>query len=171
MLLSDFLLLAPALAAFVILMVLRRLRKPRADKIAGAGLPPNAILVDGSNVLYWGEQPSLNVVLRILRNLEDKGYTPIVFFDANVGYVLDDHYYDDAKIASLIGAPAHHVCVVDKGVVADEGILAFATDHHLRVVTNDKYRDWRVRFPHADKKGVLIGGTWRDGAVVWRGTL
>ncbi len=111
------------------------------------------------------------VLQRILRNLEEKGYTPIVFFDANVGYVLDDHYYDEAKVAGLIGVPARHVCVVNKGEIADEGILAFATDHNLRVVTNDKYRDWRVRFPHAAKKGILIGGTWRDGAVVWRANI
>lgn len=168
MLFSDLLLLAPALVAFVILMLLRR---PRADKITKEKLPPNAILVDGSNVLYLGEEPSSTVVLRVLRNLEEKGYTPVVFFDANVGYVLDDHYYNEAKIARLIGVPVHHVCVVDKGVVADEGILACATDHNLRIVTNDKYRDWRVQFPHAAKKGNLIGGAWRDGAVKWRGSL
>ncbi len=152
-------------------MVLRWLRKSRPRRVAEAKLPSNAILVDGSNVMYWGQEPSSLVVLRVLRNLEEKGYTPIVFFDANVGYVLDDHYYNEAKIAWLIGVPARHVCVVDKGVVADQGILSFATDYNLRVVTNDKYRDWRVKFPHADKKGVLVGGTWRDGAVIWRGSL
>ncbi|WP_232204217.1 NYN domain-containing protein [Roseobacter sp. CCS2] len=168
---SDLLLLAPAFAAFVILVLLRRRRRPPARPLDVAKLPPNSIVVDGSNVLYWGDEPSSDMVLRVLRNLEEKGYTPIVFFDANVGYVLDDHYYNEAKIAWLIGVPAHHVCVVSKGVVADESILAFATDHNLRVVTNDKYRDWRLRFPHADKRGVLIGGAWRDGAVKWRGKL
>lgn len=171
MLASDLLLLAPALAALVVLVLLRRARKTKVRDVDVAKLPPNPILVDGSNVLYWGDDPSWHVVLRVLRNLEQKGYAPIVFFDASVGYVLDDHYYNEAKIAGLIGVPARHICVVDKGVVADEGILAFATDHRLRIVTNDKYRDWRVRFPHADKKGVLIGGAWRDGAVKWRGSL
>lgn len=156
---------------FIILLWQRQLRMPPAPETTEGKLPPNAILVDGSNVLYWGNEPTSMAVLRVLRNLEEKGYTPIVFFDANVGYVLDDHYYDEAKIAWLIGVPAQHVCVVNKGVVADEVILAFATDHNLRVVTNDKYRDWRVQFPHADKKGILIGGTWRDGAVKWRGAL
>ncbi|WP_234417114.1 NYN domain-containing protein [Loktanella sp. Alg231-35] len=168
---SDFLLLVPAFLGFVVLFGTRLLRASPRAATTKAKLPPNPILVDGSNVLYWGQEPSPMVLQRILRNLEEKGYTPIVFFDANVGYVLDDHYYDEAKVAGLIGVPARHVCVVNKGEIADEGILAFATDHNLRVVTNDKYRDWRVRFPHAAKKGILIGGTWRDGAVVWRANI
>ncbi|WP_296431958.1 hypothetical protein [Yoonia sp.] len=168
MIISDLLLLLPALLGFFILLLLRR-GKPVAPKQEGP--PANAIVVDGSNVMHWAEDPSAKVLSRVLRALEQKGYTPIVFFDANVGYKLDDHYYDESKIAWLIGVPAWHVCVVSRGVVADEAILAFASDHHLRVVTNDKFRDWRVQFPHADKKGILVGGTWREGSVVWRGTL
>jgi hypothetical protein len=165
---SDLILLLPALLGFFVLLWLRG-RKPVAQEQEGP--PENAIVVDGSNVMHWGEDPSAKVLSRVLRELEQMGYTPIVFFDASVGYKLDDHYYDKSKIAWLIGVPAWHVCVVNKGVVADEAILAFATDHQLRVVTNDKFRDWRVQFSHADKKGILVGGTWREGSVVWRGTL
>lgn len=74
-------------------------------------------------------------------------------------------------MAGIAGVPPQHVCVVDKGVIADESILMFATDHHLRIVTNDRYRDWRIRFPRAAEKGALVGGTWRQGAVIWRGAL
>lgn len=121
--------------------------------------------------MHWGPDPSALVLSRVLRGLEEKGYTPIVYFDANVGYVLDDHYYNEANLAGLIGVPVRHICVVDKGVVADEAILTFASAYRLRVVSNDKFRDWRVQFPHADKKGTLVGGTWRVGSVVWRGQL
>lgn len=162
-------LLAPSLLVFVILIWLRALRAAPVD--LSPKLPQNAIVVDGSNVLYWNQEPSSLVLLHVLRELKEKGYVPIVFFDANVGYILDDHYYDEAKIAWLIGIPAWQVCVVDRGVVADEGILALATDHCLRIVTNDQYRDWRVKFPHAAKKGTLVGGQWREGSVKWRGTL
>lgn len=134
-------------------------------------VPRNAIVVDGSNVMHWGPEPSYKILAQVLRSLERAGYTPIVFFDASVGYVLDDHYYDEAKLAPLLGIPQEHICVVNKGVVADVSILSMATDYGLRVVSNDKYRDWRVKFPHAKKKGVLLNGTWREGTVVWRGQL
>lgn len=134
-------------------------------------MPPNAILVDGSNVMHWGGDASAEVLKRVLKSLENKGHAPIVFFDASAGYRLGDRYYNEAKLAALLGRSANHICVVDKGVVADQAILMFASDYGLRVVTNDKYRDWRVQFPHAAKKGNLIGGEWRDGAVVWRGSL
>jgi hypothetical protein len=166
---SDLLLLAPALIGFFVLLWLRK--KPHKASEPDAELPKNAIVVDGSNVMHWGGDPSAHTLDRVLRTLENKGFAPIVFFDANVGYVLDDSYYNEAKLASMIGTPAEHICVVSKGVVADEAILAFATDHGLRVVTNDQYRDWRVRFPLAGQRGKLLRGTWREGSVVWRGQL
>lgn len=171
MLLSDLLLLLPAFAGLAILLLLRLVRSARARAATAQQLPDNAIVVDGSNVMHWGGDPAAEVLARVLRCLEAKGYSPIVFFDASVGYKIGDRYYNEAKLESLIGIPARHICVVDKGVVADESILAFATDHNLRIVTNDQFRDWRVKFPHADRKGQLLRGQWRDGAVMWRGAL
>lgn len=159
-------------AAFFFLLWVMRAGMRRATAPKAPERPPeNAILVDGSNVLHWGKEPSVLVLTRVLRSLEKKGYAPIVFFDANVGYVIDDHYYNETKLAGLIDIPARHICVVSKGVVADQSILAFASDFGLRVVSNDRFRDWRVQFPHAAKKGSLIGGNWREGNVVWRGQL
>ena len=165
MLTSVTLLLLPALLAFVVLLVLRARAGAEAD------LPSNAILVDGSNVMHWGGEPSSMVLQRVVSDLKDKGYAPIVFFDANVGYQLGDRYFDEAMMAQIAGVPQQHVCVVGKGVVADQSILMFATDYDLRVVTNDRYRDWRVQFPLAAKKGALVGGAWQEGSVVWRGAL
>ena len=162
-------LLAPSLLVFVLLIWQRVLRAAPVD--LSPKLPQKAIVVDGSNVMHWGEEPSAHVLSRVLRSLESNGYQPIVFFDANVGYVLDDHYYNERKLAPVIGIKSEHICVVSKGVVADEAILAFASDYRLRVVTNDKFRDWRIQFPHADRKGILVGGTWREGSVIWRGKL
>lgn len=166
---SDLLLLLPSLVGFIVLLWWGRRRKPEPAQTETP--PANAIVVDGSNLMHWGEEPSAHVLSRVLRSLEEKGYQPIVFFDANVGYVLDDHFYNERKLAPVIGIKSEHICVVSKGVVADEAILAFGSYHRLRVVTNDKYRDWRIQFPHADRKGILVGGTWREGSVIWRGKL
>jgi len=146
-------------------------KAPRTPPKAEVAVPKNAIIVDGSNVMHWGPEPSAKILAQVLSSLTRAGYTPVVFFDASVGYVLDDHYYNEAKLAPLLGIPQEHIYVVSKGVVADVEILSKASDHHLRVVSNDRFRDWRVQFPHAAKKGALLSGTWREGTVVWRGKL
>lgn len=163
---TDLLLLLPAAIGLVVLVLLRRRRA--APGAAQAKLPRKAIVVDGSNVMHWGGAPSVMVLTRVLRALEVQGYTPIVFFDANAGYVLSDRYMDEKTMSAAISVPPVHVRVVDKGVIADQAILAFAAGHGLRVVSNDQYRDWRVQFPHLNRKGAVLRGSYRDGAVVWR---
>ena len=177
---SDLLLLAPALFVFILVLLFKR-RKPksgsvrphRADvrPVEEQGPPENAIVVDGSNVMHWGGDASAPVLSLVLRSLENAGYAPIVFFDASVGYQLGDRYFDELRMAQLTGIAKERICIVHKGVVADEMILSFARDHGLRIVTNDQFRDWRVQFPIAAKKGQLVKGTFREGAVVWRGKL
>jgi len=164
---EGLLLLLPVALVAVVLLALRGRSKSEVDD----GPPPNAIVVDGSNVMHWGGDPSAKVLRQVLSSLERHGYTPVVFFDANAGYKLGDHYFDPLKLAKVTGIKKEHICVVDKGVIADEMILSFARDHGLRIVTNDQFRDWRVQFPIAAKKGQLIKGTFREGAVVWRGKL
>ena len=169
--LTDLLLLAPALIVFVILILWPRASAEEEHQQPEAGPPANAIVVDGSNVMHWGGDPSATVLSMVLRALENKGYAPIVFFDASVGYRLGDRYFDEFKLARLTSISSDHICVVEKGTVADEAILAFSRDHNLRVVTNDQFRDWRVQFPHAAQKGRLIKGTFSEGTVKWRGAL
>lgn len=172
MMFSDLLLLLPALIGFVVLLALRR-RPARAASAPDAAdtIPHNAIVVDGSNVMYWGGDPSAKVLTAVLRALKGKGYSPIVFFDASVGYRLSDRYLNERQLSDIIALPAAHICVVDKGVVADQAILAFSADHGLRIVSNDQFRDWRVHFPHLDRKGAVLRGAFQDGAVVWRKPL
>ena len=165
---SDLLLMLPVVVLAVALFLLRVRRK---QKYAPEGPPPNAIAVDGSNVMHWGGEPSAKVLRKVLSALIEGGYEPILFFDANVGYVLDNRYYAPRELARLTGLPEQHICVVNKGTIADEVILAFSGHHGLRVVSNDQYRDWRVKFPHLAKKGSMLRGSFNNGAVVWRGKL
>jgi hypothetical protein len=167
--LSDFLLLAPAAFVFVILLLLSRRDKGVREVTDADDWPPkNAIVVDGSNVLHWGGKPSIKVLSKVLSLIEKQGFTPMVYFDANAGYQIGDRYLDEQALAGLIDVRVDHIRVVDKGIVADEMILTFATDHGLRIVTNDKYRDWRGQFPHAGQKKVLVAGKWNSGNPVLR---
>ena len=94
--------------------------------------------------MHWSGDPSIKVLRKVMRAIEQRGHKPIVFFDANAGYKLGDCYHDEAMLANLLSVPKKHICVANSGVVADEWILDFATTHGLRVVSNDRFRDWRV---------------------------
>ena len=128
-------------------------------------VPSNAIVVDGSNVMHWGGDPSVKVLKRVVQHLTDHDLQPHVIFDANVGYKLSDRYLDDAPMAKLIGLPAKQVLVVSKGQIADEAILSFASEHELRVVSNDRFRDWFVKHRWIKKRGRLVRGSFVKGAL------
>jgi len=132
-------------------------------------VPANAIVVDGSNVMHWGGDPSAPTIAKVVDALENKGFAPIVIFDASVGYRLSDRYMNERTLAPMINMAASRVYVVHKGVVADEVILDFATTHDLRIVTNDRYKDWSVQFPLIKKKGRLVKGTVKEGSVMLNG--
>ena len=159
---ADVLFLAPVALALVLVLWSRRKR------VASEVAPDRAIVVDGSNVMHWGGEPSAKVLSQVLRAVEAKGLRPMVFFDANVGYKLAASFLDAHELSLLIGVKSSQIHVVDKGVVADETILAYSAKNRLRIVSNDRYREWRSQFPHVAKKGQMLRGEYRDGAVIWR---
>ena len=118
--------------------------------------------------MHWGGEPSTKVLIRVVKDLEARGWAPIVVFDANVGYKLSGRYMRGTDLAALMDLPAAHVFVVQKGVVADEVLLDLARTHRLKVVSDDRFRDWRAQFPGIATKGALVQGQWKDGSVVWR---
>lgn len=136
----------------------------------GRRRPPAArrawILVDGSNVMHWMDNtPRLDPLRGVVSELQRRGFTPGVVFDANAGWKLAGRYPDDADLARLSGLPAAQVLVVPKGTQADPWLLETARDHGARIVTNDRYRDWADRYPEVTRPGFLVPGGWRGGAV------
>lgn len=161
---SDLLLLVPAVLGLALVLLWRRKGARRLD----AAPSGKAIVVDGSNVMYWGGEPSAKTITQVITSLKDRGFAPVVFFDANVGYKLVNRFMDAEDLAPVLGINASQIHVVDKGVIADHAILSFSADNGLMVVSNDRYRDWRGRFPHAGKKGRMLRGTYENGTVIWR---
>lgn len=129
----------------------------------------NAILVDGSNVMHWGGDPSEKVLRHVIDRLKEQGLEPIVIFDANVGYKLQDRFLDEAQMARLMGVPRKQVVVVNKGQTADELILDQAAATDWRIVTNDRFRDWAVRYKFVKQHKRFVRGEWRGGNVLFRG--
>ncbi len=164
---SDLALLGIGAAALFVIYVLRVLLGGKRA-VVEEGFPDNAILVDGSNVMFWGGDPSAHVLKSVVASLVAKGFAPYVIFDANVGYKLSDRYLDDAPMAKLIDVPVDRVLVVEKGISADDRILEIARDQGLRVVTNDRFRDWKGTYPMISKKGFFVRGSFKGGNVQWQ---
>ncbi len=149
-------------AVLLVLLVVLLLRRRDPDR-----MPGNAILVDGSNVMHWGGDPSLKVLTRVVKKLEDEGLKPYICFDANVGYKLGDRFAGHDAMAAKLGLSPKQVFVVDKGVIADGVLLDLAAEHALSIVTNDRFRDWTVTHPWVKDHRRFRRGTWKQGSVVW----
>lgn len=122
-------------------------------------LKRNWIVVDGSNVLYWErETPALATVSHVIGALRSEGYDPVVWFDANVGYLIGDRYMGAFALSLQLGLSSEQVRVAPKGTPADPLLLKEAGALGARVVTNDRYRDWEDEFPQVREAGFLIRG-------------
>ena len=127
------------------------------------------VLVDGSNVMYWrDETPDLTPVKAVIDLIRRHGAVPVVWFDANVGYLIWDRYRGDQFLATQLGLPSRQVNVAPKGTPADQPILEAASLLGAQVVTNDKFRDWVGAFPFLRDRDVLVGGRYGAGRVQLR---
>lgn len=133
----------------VILLIKRALRK-RA----------NWVVVDGSNVLYWNnDKPALKSVKLVIDRLVSDGFEPVIWFDANVGYLIAEQYLGPAKLSKALGFPAQRIFVAPKGTPADPLLIADAIKLKANIVTNDQFRDWQEDFPLVVDQDVFLRGS------------
>jgi hypothetical protein len=159
---SDLALLA-GLCAFAGLILFGAALLRVEPRVAAA---PRWVIVDGSNVMYWKDDaPQIQTVREVLDHLAALGFSPGVVFDANAGHLLAGRYLHHAAFAEVLGLAEDRVMVVTKGTPADATILAAARDLGARIVSNDRYQDWRDQHPELDRPGALIRGGFEDGAL------
>ncbi|UYV38554.1 hypothetical protein N4R57_05670 [Rhodobacteraceae bacterium D3-12] len=108
------------------------------------------IVIDGSDVMGWGDAPRLATVRRVVKALEVQGFVPVVWFDADVGQ-------SDAGLARALGVARRQVMVVPEGR-ADAALLAGAEALGARVVSNARYGDYTGRFEWLGTEGFLVPG-------------
>ncbi|NCO87107.1 MAG: hypothetical protein GW886_10815 [Rhodobacterales bacterium] len=145
-------------------------RRTARPAVVAQGRP---IIVDGSNVMHWDADagPSLAVLRRVLDSLRDAGYGPIVYFDANAGYKLENRHMGSPELAQRLGLDPAQVTLSLSGTPADPLLLTHAVRDGLRVVTNDRYRDWRAQFPALADQRMRVGGGHKGGQVTLRGLV
>ncbi|WP_095595607.1 NYN domain-containing protein [Actibacterium pelagium] len=127
------------------------------------------IAVDGSNVLYWDDDtPSLNTVKRVAEQLRVDGFQAVIWFDANVGYLVSDRYLGPRALAHHLGLHPRYVRVAGKGTPADPLVIEAAATLNARIVTNDRFRDWEETYPQVKDKALFVRGSVRNGALKLR---
>lgn len=128
------------------------------------------VLIDGSNVMHWQDGVvALTPLTEVIGRLKELGYVPGVVFDANAGWKLAGRYLHDSDLARLLGLEPRQVLVVPKGTQADSYLLETAREFGVRIVTNDRYRDWAVAHPEVLEPGFLVRGGMRDGRAWLKG--
>ena len=168
----DVAFLAAILAVASGIIVLRgaeRAQPPRTPrpKRRRKGRP---IVVDGSNVMHWQDGVvALTPLTEVIGQLKELGYVPGVVFDANAGWKLQGRYLHDSDLARLLGLETRQVLVVPKGTQADTYLLETAQEFGVRIVTNDRFRDWAEAHPQVLEPGFLIRGGMREGRAWLKG--
>src|SRR5919112_4462155 len=103
------------------------------------------VVIDGANVAYEersaGGKPKLANLLKVRRELEERGCEAVIIVDASLKYDIDDQEQLETLIQS------QQVRQVPAGTDADFFIIQFADQLDALMVTNDRYRDYAERFP------------------------
>lgn len=167
--LSDPMLIAMILGLASLILLITAAVSPRGRKRDDLSTPDRWIVIDGSNVMHWMDNtPRIETVRAVVSELMLRGYSPGVVFDANAGYKLGGGYKGERELGRMVGLPQDRVFVVPKGTQADPYLLESARDLGAKVVTNDRFRDWRDAHPEVLEPGFLLRGGYRDG-VLWLG--
>lgn len=158
---SWILLIIAVAVAFALLAVVRAVLFRRG--------PKTYILVDGSNVMHWrNETPDITPVKAVVQLIRENGAVPVVWFDANAGYLIWDRYRGDHYFAQQLGLPERQVHIAPKGTPADPLLLSAAAKLDAMIVTNDRFRDWVDEYPILQEEGVLLRGRFENGRVELR---
>ena len=103
------------------------------------------VVIDGANVAYEersaGGKPKLSNLLKVKRELEERGFEAVIIVDASLKYDIDDQ----TQLETLIRS--QQVRQVPAGTDADYFIIQFADQLDARVVTNDRYKDYAEQYP------------------------
>ena len=103
------------------------------------------VVIDGANVAYEersaGGKPKLSNLLKVKRELEERGFEAVIIVDASLKYDIDDQ----AQLETLMRS--QQIRQVPAGTDADYFIIQFADQLDARVVTNDRYKDYAEQYP------------------------
>ncbi|PAV06949.1 NYN domain-containing protein [Methanosphaera cuniculi] len=107
------------------------------------------IIVDGSNVAYYGQKPneetgkvtpSLKTLKVAIHTLKKLGHEPLVLADAPLRHEIDDKDGFNEMIQN------EEVFPVPAGTIADHYILNLAYEEDAKILSNDFFREYQDEF-------------------------
>ena len=114
-------------------------------------------VIDGSNVAHWGNDgfASLDAVNAIILFLKREGTTPVVVFDANIGFKVAGKHMSADELNNAFGGDIE-VEIVQSGTVADRRIIELAEQRKATIVSNDFFRDSLRARPIPKRRGFFL---------------
>ncbi len=107
------------------------------------------LLVDGVNVMRANSQDTrLEILMALIVELKRAGGNFCCIFDANAKFQLRKYSGQRAYEAflRLVSTYPHHFALSTGGLCADELLLQRADSLKQRIVTNDRFNDFRDRY-------------------------
>ena len=139
-----------------------------APAITSGQLSGRTVLVDGTNVCFWGRNgstASLAPILALARALDTAGADWQACFDASTRHHLAKSGTGDAaEYEALLRSRPDRFVEAPGGTCADDFLLSTAAAEPTAVIiSNDFYRDHEADYPFVkDKSRFFRGGVFRD---------
>lgn len=112
------------------------------------------IVVDGANVAYTEKtntgKPKMSNLIALQRELEHKGFNPIIIVDASLKYEIDDPEQLEGLLQaqSIRQAPAN--------TQADYFILKTSEEYKSKIVSNDMFEQYKKEFSWIQERRVPL---------------
>lgn len=121
--------------------------------------PEKDIVVDGTNVIFWGGYANLGNLRMVVDHLREKAIMPYVFFDSSSRHLARDAIVDEEGFSKALGLERDRVMICPSRTEADDFIARFARDQQLAIVSNDDFKDHLLEY-----KGLkVVRGMIADG--------
>lgn len=125
----------------------------------------SAILVDGSNVLFWRTgRKDAAVPELVVRSLIARRFIPVVYFDHSISQHMDDGQLD--RLAMLA-----EVAIASRGTPADALLLGACEGGRIQIVSCDRFAQWRAEYPNLRRSWLVTGRVAKGGHVSFSRTL
>jgi hypothetical protein len=152
------------------------LQVPVGETRAEEGVP---IAVDGANVIHYRNAPSVGRLMRMMRALKSEGFKPVAIVGPGLRIFLKAQAmasaaerkegWEDAenervlleemvKDGQIIEAPA--------GTDADFWLIKYAQAKDCKIVSNDRFENWKKAFPFLSEPGRVVRFMEIEGEVI-----